>query len=246
MINPRSTGKLVHATVPGSDVRLLVRLGSSDVIVFNEIFHNNEQAWNFSEPPKTIVDAGAYTGLSSAFFAINYPDAQVIAIEPSAQNFAILTRNVARFKNVQAMNAALWSERSQLVLQDPGIGWWGLKVTEPDSNTTGSAGAQACDPSVRAVTMLDVIDEFGLGTVDLLKLDIEGSEKELFSNSGPWIDRVDAICIELHDRYKPGCSRAFFNAVEDFPLEFSRGEKILVMRGTSPMLTVGGAKVHAA
>jgi FkbM family methyltransferase len=39
------------------------------------------------------------------------------------------------------------------------------------------------DP-VRAVTVTDVMREFGLGIIDLLKVDIEGSEKELFAAPG--------------------------------------------------------------
>ena len=31
--------------------------------------------------------------------------------------------------------------------------------------------------------------------IDLLKLDIEGSEAEVFASSSGWIDRVDAICL---------------------------------------------------
>jgi hypothetical protein len=85
------------------------------------------------------------------------------------------------------------------------------------------------DP-VRAVTVTDVMREFGLGTIDLLKVDIEGSEKELFAAPGDWIEHVDAICMELHDRFKPGCTRTFFGAVEDFAIEVRRGEDVLVLR----------------
>jgi hypothetical protein len=79
------------------------------------------------------------------------------------------------------------------------------------------------------------MSDYEVDRVNLLKLDIEGSEKEVFSNARPWIDRVDAISIELHDRFKPGCTRAFFGAVTDFPIELRRGEKILVIRDNSPM-----------
>jgi hypothetical protein len=79
------------------------------------------------------------------------------------------------------------------------------------------------------------MEDYKVDRVNLLKLDIEGSEKEVFSNARPWIDRVDAISIELHDRFRPGCSRAFFGAVADFPTELRRGEKILVIRDDSPL-----------
>lgn len=55
-------GKTVLATVPGSDIQLLVRLGTPDIQVFNEIYHEKEHDWNFEVAPETILDAGAYTG----------------------------------------------------------------------------------------------------------------------------------------------------------------------------------------
>jgi FkbM family methyltransferase len=230
------SGKTVRATVPGSDVQLLVRLGTRDTTVFSDIYYHKEHEWNFEVAPETIVDAGAYTGLSTAYFAMRYPGAKIIAIEPSGENFALLTRNVSKLKNVHAVNAALWGESGSVILTDPGRDYWGLTVEESGA----CADPAQTDPmtptsEVDALTISDLIDNYGLDRVNLLKLDIEGSEKEVLSNAVPWIDCVDAISIELHDRFKPGCSRAFFGAVADFPIELRRGEKILVVRSGSPM-----------
>ena len=64
--------------------------------------------------------------------------------------------------------------------------------------------------TIRGITMNELFDEFGIDRIDLLKLDIEGAEKEVFG-SGPtaWLDRVGVIAIELHDCFKPGCSGGF-------------------------------------
>lgn len=229
-------GKTVLATVPGSDIQLLVRLGTPDIQVFNEIYREKEHDWNFEIAPKTILDAGAYTGLSTVYFALRYPGAKVIAIEPSEENFALLTRNVSKLKNVHAIKAALWSEPSSLVLTDPGRDYWGLTVQESDTFASqGQTDTLVSTSEVPALTISDLMDNYEVDRVNLLKLDIEGSEKEVFSTSLPWIDRVDAIFVELHDRFKPGCTRAFYDAVADFPIELRRGEKILVIRDESPM-----------
>lgn len=88
--------------------------------------------------------------------------------------------------------------------------------------------------------MDDVLREYHLDTIDLLKVDIEGSEKELFAAADSWIGQVDAICLELHDRFKPGCSRAFYQAVGDFRTEFRLGEDVLVLRDESRLCPVSG------
>jgi hypothetical protein len=68
-------------------VALQVRLGTSDINVFVHVFRWGEYAWEFAESPRVIVDAGAYTGLSTAYFAMRYPAAKIIAIEPDEANF---------------------------------------------------------------------------------------------------------------------------------------------------------------
>ena len=37
--------------------------------------------------------------------------------------------------------------------------------------------------------------------IDILKVDIEGAEKQLFANCADWIGRVRSIMIELHPGY---------------------------------------------
>jgi FkbM family methyltransferase len=234
---PRSRGRLATVQVPGFPGPLLIRRGGTDALVFTDIYVWQEYGYEFGGQPEVIVDAGAYSGLSTAFFAHRFPDAKIIAIEPGQESFDLLVRNTAAFPNVQPLRAALWTESGTVSLSDPGDGAWGIRVTESTGSGPGGSGTAAdgsrpvagADP-VRAVTVTDIMREFGLSTIDLLKVDIEGSEKELFAAPGDWIGHVDAICMELHDRFKPGCTRTFFGAVEDFAIELRRGEDVLVLR----------------
>lgn len=228
---PWARGKLFRASVPGSDVKVFLRLGSSDISVFNGIFRWEEYRWELAQQPRTIVDGGAYIGLSAIYFTMRYPGVRVIAVEASARNFELLLRNTSAFPNIEPVHAALWPQSGSLVLSDPGSGLWGLQVRQPAAPLSGelnSAVKQA--ESVRAITIEDIIREYDLRNIDLLKVDIEGAEKELFSAAGSWLPQVDAICIELHDRFKPGCTRTFFAAVPDFSVEARKGENVLVAR----------------
>jgi FkbM family methyltransferase len=230
---PKAGGRRVTAMAPGIDVPLTVRSGGSDLLVFKGIFITREYDWNFSAAPRVIVDAGGYIGLSAAFFAARYPEATIIAIEPDADNFELLQMNTAHFPNVHAVHAAVWHESGRISLRDPGWGSWGFQVTD-----AGSQDGQPAD-LIRAVTIPEIIEEFGLDRIDLLKIDVEGSEKEIFSASAAWISAVDVICIELHDRFKDGCSSAFFQAVGGaFPIELRRGEDVLVARAESRLAPV--------
>ena len=177
------------------------------------------------------MDAGAYTGLSSAYFAGRYPEAKVIAIEPDGTNFDLLVRNTSALANVHPVRAALWSTSGSLEIVDPGQGEWAFRVAETnDSGSTKLKLEEAVRNRVPAITIPEIMDSHCLSYIDLLKLDIEGSEKEVLAGSAPWIEHVGAICIELHDRFKPGCSREFYRAANNFPIEFRRGETLMVMR----------------
>ncbi|HLH83376.1 MAG TPA: FkbM family methyltransferase [Trebonia sp.] len=231
---PPARGKLCKAAVPGSDIKVFLRLGSSDISVFNGIFRWHEYGWDLPRQPRTIIDGGAYIGLSAIYFTMRYPGVRVIAVEASERNFELLVRNTSAFPNIEPVHAALWPQPGTLTLTDPGTGLWGLQVR--DAAEAASAAPDIAgrpDGSVRAITIADIIRDHGLARVDLLKVDIEGAEKELFSAPEPWLAQVDAICIELHDWFKAGCTRTFFAAVPEFGIEAWRGENVLVARAAS-------------
>jgi hypothetical protein len=65
--------------------------------------------------------------------------------------------------------------------------------------------------------MPSLMREFGIDTIDLLKLDIEGAEKELFgAATEEWLPRVRNILIETHERIYPGSDTAVRSALSDF------------------------------
>lgn len=74
------------------------------------------------------------------------------------------------------------------------------------------------------------MDEYDLDFIDILKMDIEGSEKNVFENAKDWIDKVGMITVELHDRICMGCSRAFYLASREFTRYEMNGEKINAYR----------------
>ncbi len=226
---PSNAGRRVEVLIPGTDIPLTLRVGTSDVDVFEEIFVNWEYGWIFNSPPRVIVDVGGYTGLSAAFFAHSYPAAKIIVIEPDPRNFELLLHNTARFPNVSAVRAAVWQESGTIALTDPGLGSWGLQVAH-------ASDAPPASELIRAVTLDEIRQEFNLDRIDLLKVDVEGSEKEIFHTADAWLPFVDVICIELHDRFKVGCSRSFYKAVEDFPIEIRRNEDVLVARSDSRLV----------
>lgn len=148
--------------------------------------------------PRTIVDAGANIGLTAVFFATKYPSSKIIAVEAEASNFIMLQKNVAPYPNISPIHAAIWSRDGEIAVGQPDSssgagGEWAFVTHEGDGDR------------VRAVTMRTLMDETEIDELDLVKMDIEGAEKEVFKST-EWLESVKCLMIELHDRFVPGCS----------------------------------------
>lgn len=204
-----------------------LRLPSSDVQTYKQVFIDQEYDCMTKTPPKVIIDAGANIGLTSIYFANKYPDAKIIAIEPEQSNYDLLEENIALYPNIIPVHAALWNKNEIINLIDPGLGKWGF-MTEL-KNSSENQRAKTCH-DVMAITVDNIIQEHNLSKIDILKIDIEGAEREVFFDTSSWIDKVDSIIIELHERMKTGCNRSFYNGSSGFDNEWSQGDSIFLSR----------------
>ena len=218
--------KTVQVRIPGSGGFVRLRLPSTDVTTFRQILMSEEYKLDVWHPPRTIIDAGANVGLSSVYFASQFPDARIIAVEPESRNFELLEENTAPYPKIEPVRAALWFEDAEIYVLDPGLGESGFTT---DGESEEQTAAHRREP-VRALTIETLMEETGINHVDLLKVDIEGAELQLFQHADHWINKVDAIAIELHDRIKPGCEQAFRAATRDFGISWSRGENTYCAR----------------
>jgi FkbM family methyltransferase len=197
---------------------LFLRLRTSDAKVYRDIFLGREYDYPISFSPRTIVDAGANCGITTVFYANRYPEATVVAVEPEASNYMALVRNTRSYPNVITVQAALWKEDGQVEIfaGDEGFSGW------PRMKSWGKWGFHGREGSgCRAVTLPTLMREVGIETVDILKVDVEGAEREIFSESAG-LDYVKLLAIELHDRSYPGCSDAV-NAAAKRHLRTERG-----------------------
>lgn len=203
---------------------LQFRLNSSDLPVLFSIFQSKEYEIDLVKPPRVIVDAGANVGYSAIYFAQRYPQANIYAVEPEPANFRLLQKNTSSYRNIIPIEAALWNSNGPVQLFDRGTGSWGFAVLDrlPLPETSRS--------EVNGITMESLMTKHSISYIDILKIDIEGSEKEVFENSHAWLARVGNIMAELHERIKPGCEAAFAEATADFDVVTSRAMTMLALR----------------
>lgn len=181
--------------VPKSSRSLMLRVGSSDMAVYDQVFLHGDYDIELTRPT-SIIDAGANVGVSSVYFALKYPKAKIVAVEPNAENFQLLLKNTRGLDNVVCVEAGVWHRRAVLDLVNPDADAWAFQLSESPT----SAG-------IRAVSIDELLSILPGGQVDLLKIDIEGAERYVFGESLEWLDKVGTLVIELHDWLNPswGC-----------------------------------------
>jgi FkbM family methyltransferase len=154
--------------IPGSNYEISLRLRTSDVPTFEQIFVNFEyESPNLPDFANAIVDLGANIGLATVFFALKYPETKILSIEPEENNFAAMLENTAALgARVQKQNAAVWVKDGFINLHTENenslsFNAWGVQVSE---NTNESNKITKC------YKLGTILDNSGFNSVDILKI----------------------------------------------------------------------------
>jgi FkbM family methyltransferase len=178
----------------------LVRKYSSDEQVFTDVVLHGEYqqimdlADTLNIDVRTILDAGANAGLTTLVFASRFPTAEIVSLEPDRENYELLAANVehSALQHVKALNAGLSHEDGWLV---PGNG-----LDAREWGKTFSYAGHTSEHAVVAYTISSVMEMMGWADVDLLKIDIEGGEKDLFrAGKSEFLSRVKLLAVEIHE-----------------------------------------------
>ena len=209
--------------VPFLSAPLYLRGGTSDAYVFRKVFISEEYHVPRLEP-RLIIDAGANIGVSAAYFAALYPKATVVCLEPEAGNIEQFKRNTAAYPNIRLLPGALWARNARLSITNPRADSVSFEVKECESPANNP-------DAVEGYGLAELLATLGHEQIDILKIDIEGSEAAVFaSNPGRWLDRVKVLLIELHEAKAPGCGRIFFGATIQHPFRYhQRGENVVLL-----------------
>ncbi len=210
-------------------IPLSLRTNSPDLLVSYSALFKNEFASIKTDSPKVILDAGANIGTTSIAFARQYPEAEILAVEMEPENLELLRRNTKSFPNIKVIPMAITGHSGERVIKDRNTGQWGYTIAESADNAENTTHTVSC------VTIDQLMAAHGITHIDILKMDIEGAEKEIFETGGQWLGKTESIAIELHERIAPGCSRAFYLATEQFEHVENHGEKVVLYRKTPSM-----------
>ena len=220
----------VHLQKQGIPVYL--RAGTSDYSILKQIFVDDEyEPLQHLDHPRYIVDCGANVGFSSLYFARLYPSARIFAIEPDEQNATVFLRNLSSYADrVELVQSAIWSSPARLVIQRGPVTF---------EAAIGVREARADEKEdLFAIDIPAVLNRLrsqspDLPKIDLLKIDIEGSEGELFREPAchQWLPLVRNIAIELHNDI---CKTLFLKAMERYNFDLNISGELTICRNIAP------------
>lgn len=161
-----------------------------------EIFTHHSYYFESENPEPIIIDAGAHIGLSTLYFKKLYPDSHIVAIEPHPANFALLQKNVAAngLRDITLINAALASESKPThpFFIDTEFGWFSTASFIPGA---WNKAQKTKEITVETTTLEKVVSK----PIDLLKLDVEGCEKQVLTTTPLHIlEKIKKIIVEVH------------------------------------------------
>jgi FkbM family methyltransferase len=238
-LSPRFIGLSLRSRSSNFRADIRLRRGTTDARVVNQVFldrdydlsslgradiqQNYARMIGEGQTP-LILDVGANIGVSSLYFAKNWPQARILAVEPSPDNYCILLHNVRRHQRIEPLQAAASSTDGSVRIANPAAEPWAYRTQISDGE-----GADLI-PAFSIRSLIDHAARTGTACPFIIKIDIEGFEDNLFSSNLDWIPQFPIIIIELHDWMIPekAVSNSFLRAISQYRRDFLvKGENVI-------------------
>lgn len=205
--------------------RIRVRHGTTDKGVVKEVFLIDHYlfALQHLQPGSVVIDIGAQIGVFSVYVARRGPAGiRVHSFEPMGANHSLLQTNLKLngITNVTAHNAA--------VTAVPGT--FKLYLSAENTGMHSLYGGGDRFEEVEGRGFNELFDSLKIDHCDVLKMDCEGAEYDIFKNArADVLKRIGAIIMEYHDEarlpeLRAGLETAGFQVrvFEDHPMLYAR------------------------
>jgi FkbM family methyltransferase len=197
--------------LPG--LRHAVHLGAypEGAALAEEILINKIYRIPFKMQVNRIIDCGANIGFTSIFYANTYPEAHIVAVEPEKRNFDLLKKNTAPYNNIVCLNKGIWNERTYLKIAREFDAYINVMVTP-----TNDPAEAICE----AVTIQNILDDQEWDQADVVKMDVQGAEKAIFSSNHQWMEKTKLLILELHEKHVSHSSQPAIKALLSYGFRF--------------------------
>lgn len=187
-----------------NNISYRIRKKSTDFLVFEQVILKHEYK-PFLELIKkysqnkglNLVDAGSNVGFASLYLNEHLNINRIVSIEPSKENIKNLKENFHSnsITNIHIYETGLWEKKTRLKLDTNFRDGreWSLRLIETNEN----------DPDgFDCISIENIFNDEKIEIIDILKIDIEGGEKEVFKafeKDNSILSKIKFIAIEIHD-----------------------------------------------
>jgi FkbM family methyltransferase len=177
-----------------------LREGTTDRFIIWEVWKLKEYDKKTFEihSNDVIVDIGAQIGAFSVFASQKAPLGHVYSYEPIPENFQLLKENISinKLKNVTCCQRAVLSTTGDEMMYVEKFNSGGHSKYQRRNNSA---------IKIKSVTLKDIFETNKINRINLLKIDVEGSEYEIIlETQKKYLDKIDKIIMEYHDYYQHG------------------------------------------
>ena len=157
----------------------------------------NQALYSYQPIIKTIIDAGANQGQFALAAAHRFPMARIYSFEPVPDVFSQLQVNSRSVSQIQAFNYALGSITGQLSFYRNAYSHVSSALVIHHDNTNPNYDQQASkEIKVKVYTLDDLFPTLQIESPVLLKMDVQGFEKEVLLGSKSILSQIEYVLME--------------------------------------------------
>jgi FkbM family methyltransferase len=145
----------------------------------------------FVHDVSVVLDIGANLGAASIFFSRLYPDARIYALEPAASSFELLRRNTAERPNIVALRHGLSASTRTVTLHHSAH-------DSVEASTRPSSRSSSDGEPIELRSVVAFLEGQRVASIDILKLDVEGTEVEVLQALGHVVASIKVVYLEYH------------------------------------------------
>lgn len=217
-----SKNQLIGLKLKGLPHKVFLRNKTYDVHIFYQIFIQEDLFLNYEEDISTILDCGANIGLSTLYYQRRFNNPTIIAIEPENENYKLLVKNTQKYLNISALKSGVFDTDCDLNVIDIGEG-------EASYRLMPKPVEGKIIQTILCRSINSLMKEFRISKIDILKMDIEGCEKEcLLSPDIGWLNKTKYFLLEIHERIHPGLTKQIFNLIPSSSTTSNNGEYTVI------------------
>ena len=221
--------ELIELHLEGLSHSVYLRNKTYDTNIFYQIFIQEDLFLNNEEDISMIIDCGANIGLATLYFQRAFHHAKIIAIEPENENYNLLLKNTENYSNVSALRLGVFDKDCDLSVIDIGEG-------EASYRLMHKAAKGKVIQTIVCRSIDSLMEELSIDKIDILKMDIEGSEKEcLLAPKMEWLEKTKYLLMEIHENIHPGLTQQVYNKIGSLGTSFvtSKAGEYTVIKNTS-------------